>query len=761
MEREESALKSTLEPLLRSAWRLKWLLIPLGGLIAFGAWELTQRQTRIYEASVQLIIDLEAPSYMPKNGNEVVSLGSGKTWNTREFFETQYRIIRSRLVSAEVVDSLNLERDDDFLGILELPPEERAEARARADAVSTLISRISLTPIVESHVVLVKVKDHRPERAAQLANAIAESYKRQNVGHKVSAAQEAVDWLTRKLTELGAERERSSQALLDFKRSHDLLQAGLAERQNLIGQTIQSIEARVVEAKQGIETLRAEVEQGSRLKTTDALLGLERVANNDLIQRLKEQRLTLENQRSALLEQYLEGHPKVRVISDQLTRIDQAINREVKGIKRSTKRSLSFAQRALRVLDRELEQHRKKARELQSQEVVYRTLEGAVETNSRLYDQMQIRLKEAELQAQTTANNVRILDLALVPTRPVSPRLSLNLAAALASWLLLSFLIVLLRDMLDRTIRHQSELLERFGVVTLGVVPRIRRGHRPSKRDGSVRSPELYVLENPTSTVAEVIRTIRTNMIFMNPNRPLRTLMVTSAAPRDGKTLNSVNLSVAMALSGERVVLIDADLRRPRVHKVFGMMNDRGFTNMLVDEEVEPEEVSRATPIETLDVMTSGPLPTNPAELLQTPAFQRTIDRLLQEYDRVIFDSPPVVPVTDPQVIGRQVDGVVLVARVEKTQRDVFKRALELLRNVQVNLLGVVLNDMNATSGAYGYHYYYQYHQDQKERRLPDQRSRRPVAERSEHTTQAPEGGGESPSEPSNETLDVEDRFGH
>ena len=176
---------------------------------------------------------------------------------------------------------------------------------------------------------------------------------------------------------------------------------------------------------------------------------------------------------------------------------------------------------------------------------------------------------------------------------------------------------------------------------------------------------------------------------------------------------------------------------------------------MLVDEEAEAEEVSRATALESLDVMTSGPLPPNPAELLQTFAFKRTMERLLEEYDRVIIDSPPVVPVTDPQIIGRQVDGVVLVARVEKTQRDVFKRALELLMNVQVKLLGVVLNDMSATSGAYGYHYYYQYHQDKGEQQLTDQpRTRARSSER---------GGSPELKRPElreGPSLDIEDQFG-
>jgi polysaccharide biosynthesis transport protein len=714
MKSEETAFKSNIMPLIRSAWRLKWLFFFLGLMIAYGTWHLTKKQTKIYRAGVQIIINLEAPRYLPYNGREVVSLGSGKTWNTKEFFETQFRIIRSRQVSAEVVERLNLKSDLDFLGVAQLSPELREEKLKSRDPISLLKSRISISPIPESHVVSLRVKDHKPERAALLANTIAEVYRKQNVGHKVSAAREAVVWLRRKLTEIGDQRKKAEEGLLTFKTDNDLLQATLGERQNLLGLTIRSLEEQLIKSHQKVVALKSEVRQVKNASGAEAQVSISQVINNTLIQRLKERRLALENEKTALLSQYLNEHPKVKVVSDQLTRINEVITREVKGIQRSLKRELRASERAESSLKETQKDLKKEARALQSQELKYKTLETEAKSSGELYTQMEVRLKEAELQAQTTANNVRILDEARPPKSYVSPRLSLNMAAAAIGWALLCFLILIAIDYLDRTIKSQLQLYDLYQLTALGSVPKIQKGKRPFKQDVAVRNSELYVLENPTSTVSECMRTIRTNLLFMDSQRQLKSLLVTSAAPREGKTLTCINLGITMALSGERVLIIDSDLRRPRVHKVFNLLNDRGFSNMLIDAEVEPDEVTRQTELETLDLLCSGPLPPNPAELLQTPAFKRTLNRLLEEYDRVIFDSPPVVPVTDAQIIGQQIDGTVLVVRAQQTNREILRRAVELLTAVKVNLVGALLNDVDISQEVYG-HYYYQYKQDPAE----------------------------------------------
>jgi polysaccharide biosynthesis transport protein len=478
--------------------------------------------------------------------------------------------------------------------------------------------------------------------------------------------------------------------------------------------TMQSLEQQVIQSSQNLDRLKAQSTILTKASNLEAQMSVSQIINHPLIQRLKEQILSLENKKTGLLENYLDQHPKVKTITLQIDRLTQAMYNEIKGIKRSFKNNLKTAQASHKILQQNLESIKRQARILQSQELSYQALETRVKSNQALYAQMEVRLKEAELQAQATANNVRILDLALVPTRHISPRLSLNLAAAFIGWLLLSLIFMLILDYLDRTLKTQSQLYELYQLSVLGSIPMINYGKRSFKQNALVRNSELYVLENPSSTVSECMRTIRTNLLFMHPNKSLRSLLVTSAAPREGKTLICINLGIAMALAGERILIIDSDLRRPRVHKVFGLTNDRGFINMLVDPEVEPEEVIRPTELDSLDLLCSGPLLPNPSELLQSSAFKRTLNRLLQDYDRVIFDSPPVVPVTDAQIIGRQIDGTVLVARAQQTHRDVFGRAVELLNNVQVTMLGGLLNGIDISREVYG-HYYYQYKQEQGE----------------------------------------------
>ncbi len=697
-------------PWLRLAWKYKYLLLTMGIILLGFTVYFTKSQRKLYQGSAQIIIDLTAPQYLPYRGTEVVSLGTGNQWNTKEFFETQFRIILSRQVSAVVVQKLNLDKDLDFLGISQLPEEQQAEALLKADPVQTLVGQISLDPVADSHVVFIKVKDYNPKRAANIANELALAYQKQNVGNKVSAALEAVKWLENKVTELKQSRKQAEEALLLFKKENDLLQATLGEKQNSMGLSIREIEGQLRIAEQKLAGLQVLSEQ---LKNTAAELDLSvpDILNNPLIQRLKEQLLTLDNQRTALLEQYLEKHPKVKVVDAQLLKVSEALKSEVSQIKTASRKSLDASQKEVKTIKSSLDELKNQARHLQAQELNYLNLEQAVKSNQELYQQMELRLKEAELQAQTEANNVRILDTALVPTIPIAPKLSTNLILSFLSWVILSILALLLLNFFDRTIKNIEQIQQDYQLTPLGAVPLIEKHKRPFKRDNVAGEPDRYILENPNSTVAECVRVVRTNLLFMDPDRSLRSLMVTSAAPRDGKTSTCVNIGVTLALSGDKILLVDSDLRRPRLHKIFGIANDRGLSNLLIRPQTELHQVIKPTEIENMDILCSGPIPPNPAELLQTKTFQEVLQRLLSVYDRVIFDSPPVVPVTDAQILGRQLDGTILVAFSNRTHKDMFKKAISLLSSVQVKILGSVLNGVDLSQETYG-HYYYQYHSD-------------------------------------------------
>lgn len=690
-------------------WKHKWLVLAFGGLIVTSTFVFTRRQKPAYEASTQIVIDLSAPRYLAPGEGEVVSLGLGSSWNTKEFYETQYRIIRSRMVAEKVVEKLGLNRDSDFLGLSDIEdPLERAAALERADAASLLASRVKVEPVAESQVVFIKVRDHDPERARVLADEVAEAYKQQNVDRKVSAAGEAVDWLKKQEAELQTDSQAAKEALLTYKRENDILGATLADTQNLQGEELQDARRRLRDARQETASLREQMQQVKRLSAAEAQSSVDAVLDNGLIQQLKAQLVSLENERDELLKRYLDKHPDVLTANRKIERVQQAITVEVGGIKQSLQRKLDVAQKAEQRAAGEVVELEQAARLMHTMERRYQELAAVVEAKAALLVQVRLRLKEAEMQADSKANNVRIIDKALKPGAPVSPRLMLNLAVAVLLSLLGGFGLAFLVEQLDSSVKSQEQLERDFGLTFLGIIPSIRgvKGVTPG------RGTDRYILENPNSTAAECVRTIRTNLLFMAPERELRSMLVTSAGPREGKTSTCVNIGATMAYAGSRVLLVDSDLRRPRLHRIFDMTNNKGLTNLILDAGVKVADMVQPSGIDGIDVLCSGPLPPNPAELLQTKGFRRTLDRLLEAYDRVIFDSPPVVAVTDAQVLGRQLDGAVLVVRAGQTTRDMLRKAVRLLSDVNVQILGVLLNNFDVNRRGYGQNYYRYYRQN-------------------------------------------------
>lgn len=711
--------RTPLATYLNAVWKHKWLVLGFATLVVAGTVMFTQRQPRIYEATTSVVISPSAPQYLPGGaGRDVVPLGTGNYWNTSEYFETQYRILRSRRVAQVVVERLGLDRDLDFLGITEIEdPEEKARALANADAAAVLVQRIHIEPVEESHVVLVKVRDRDPERAARLADAVAEAYAESNVDHKVAEASEAVTWLASQADGLKKEVVQAEDRLLAFKRDHGILSASLGDKQNLVGLNLQDAQKKLRDAEDETARLKALLDQVARIKPDTTQVGVEAVIDNGLIQRLKERLVQLENERRDLLKRYLEGHPDVKTAEDKIAHVRAAITEEVASIQEAIERKYEVALQAQRRLEAEVAAIEQQAQTLMANELTYKRLEEEVRSKKELLTQILFRLKEAELQAQARANNVRILDRARVPSFAVSPRLVVNLSVALVLALLGGLGLAVLVDSLDSSVKTQEQVERDLALTFLGIIPSIRSGVRgapKSRFEGSGPiNPDRYVLEHPHSTAAECVRTVRTNLLFMAPERELRSLLIASAGPREGKTSTSVNIAATMAMSGSRILLIDSDLRRPRLHRIFDMQNDRGLTNLIMDSSLEVGAVTRPSGVEGLDILCTGPIPPNPAELLHTQAFKRTVDRLLAEYDRIIFDSPPLLAVTDAQILGQLCDGAVLVVRANETSIDMVRKAARLLKDVNVNILGALLNNVDVSRRGYGQYYYRYYRRDE------------------------------------------------
>lgn len=702
---------------LQIVWKHKVLVLVFGALVISATVIFTRQQPRIYEAVTQLVIDQSAPQYLPNSaGQEVVALGTANNWNTREYFETQYRILKSRMVSAMVVERLDLGHDLDFLGITKIEdPAERARARERVDPIQALTSRLVIEPIEESNIVLVKVRDENPERAARLADAVCNAYGDANLDRKISFTGEAAKWLNTQVEQGKKEVEAAEDALLKFKQQNSIMTASLGDKQNQLGVREQDADRVLREARVESARLASVLEQVRKLDPMQVQTSVEEVLANGLVQRLKEQLVALQNERSDLLQRYLESHPDVKTADEKIARIRHNLELEVKGIQQSLERKYQSALSTEQKLAAEAAAVGREMQGLTAVELEYKRLEAAVQGKKDLYGQLALRLKEAQLQAEARANNVRILDAALVPDRPVSPRLALNLSVALVLALFGGIGLALLVESLDSSVKNQDQLEKEMGLTFLGMVPKIKqqRGKKANRFEASGPvDPDRYVLEYPHSTAAECVRTVRTNLLFMTPGRPLRKLLVTSAGPREGKTSTSVNVAASMATSGTKVLLIDTDLRRPRIHKVFDMTNDRGLSNLVLEPEKPLDQVVQVSDVENLDILCSGPIPPNPAELLHSPSFNRVMERLLERYDRIILDSPPVCVVTDALILGNQCDGAIIVVRAGETSREMVRKAKRLLEDVKITVLGALLNNVDVSRRAYGqyYHPYYRKH---------------------------------------------------
>ncbi len=695
-------------------WKYKWVVLAFGALVVTATVVFTQRQPRIYEAVTNLMIDPNAPQYLPtSSGQEVSPLGTANTWNTREYFETQYRIIRSRSVAAMVVERLGLARDLDFLGVTRIEdPTEQAAALAIADPVSVLVSRTQVEAVEASNVVLVKVRDTDPARAAKLADALCHAYADANLDRKISFTGDAARWLATQVGDGRKEIDDAENALMAFKQKNGILTASLADKQNQLAARALDADRQLREARQETTRLSAALDQIKRLDAATVESSVDEVIANGLVQRLKEQMVSLQNERTELLKRYMEGHPDVKTADEKIARVREALTREVQGIQQSMERRLQTASMAEQKLASDAGAIQREMEALNAVELEYKRLEAAAQSRKDLNTQLMVRQKEAQLQAEARANNVRILDAALVPERPVSPRLFVNLSVALLIALFGGIGLALLIDSLDSSVKNQEQLEKEFGLTFLGLVPSMR----PQRRKKGNRfeptgpiDPDRYVLDYPHSTAAECVRTVRTNLLFMAPERELRKLLITSAGPREGKTSTSVNIAATMAMSGNRVLLIDSDLRRPRIHRIFDLENNRGLSNLVLDPERDLATVAQPSGVENLDIMCSGPIPPNPAELLHTASFHRVVERLLERYDRIIFDSPPVCAVTDALILGNVCDGAVLVVRAGQTSREMVKKAHRLLADVKVNVLGALLNNVDVSRRGYGQYYYQEY----------------------------------------------------
>jgi succinoglycan biosynthesis transport protein ExoP len=683
----------------------------------------TSNQVKIYEAAATVQLDPQPLTPLGQKGSES---GTDSYWSNQEYFATQYQVITSRRVAELVAKKLGLTMDSAFL----TNQVGTAASSARVsleDAAETLRARLKVEPIQDSRLARVKYTDADPARAQRILSAVVDSYVEQNLDTSMDATNKTVEWLDTQLTRLKTDLESQEMNLHDFKLKYNLLSVSYDDQSNMVRAEIQQLNSNLTELKAKKEAVTARLTVLKDIDPQDPgeIPATELVANTNLNE-LRNAYVSAKRD-AAMLKAGGKGdnHPEMQRVIAQVESARTAVAQELQNIKNGAQMELANVNHQVGGLSSLYEAARQEALQLNLKELEYSRLQRSKENTEKLFGMVLERSTESGLAKMAPFNNVRVLDRPLKPVAPVFPKTSTNLAVGIAMGLLLGFAGAAAREMADRTVRNSEDIERELGLAVLGSLPDVTRegsalnlgyyyGRRRArkKQDESAEpgataeaSPELLVHTHPKSVVAEAARAIRTNLMFMSPDNPYRCLLVTSAGPAEGKTTVAASMAIAIAQTGQRVCLVDCDLRKPRVHTVFNERNDRGVTTALLEPGQLPSLVVE-TQVPNLWILRAGPTPPNPADLMHSEAFGRVLQELRAEFDRVVIDSPPIGLVTDGVILSTRVDATVLVVRALATRRDAAKRAMRSLRDVGANCAGFVLNAV-ASSERYYYSGYY------------------------------------------------------
>lgn len=707
-----------LRELLRGMLRQKWTIAGVFAAVVIPTIFITLGLTKTYQAKATLQYDPNPPRPLGSDVEDVANPASNFL-STKEWYQTQNTIIASRTIAQRVVDKLNLHRDADFMHV----PEKGRSAWSGAtpeEAVDALLEALTVRQERETRVARVEVVDSNPERAALLANTLVDTYTDWVMEERLGSSVRAVEWLSGQLDDISKRLDSSEHELYSFRRRNNVLSVSLADQQNSITQTINSFNSALTEAVARRIQVSAKLSQFEDAAKSDPMeVHAGPLADSIAMAELRRRYSEVLAKKRSLATIYGPNHPQMRGIEVELETLVSAARREVNGALSQLRSELHEVEEVARGLQKAKQQTQNLGLDLNLHEINYNRLERERANNEKLHGLLLQRTTETNLTRLLRVSPVRIVDRARVPTTPVRPRTILNVIAGCFLGLLGGLGIAFVRLRMDRSVSTPEEILA-LGAPVLGLIPGIledrdgprvgnygvRRRRRREAVD-VVAARDLVVHMRPRSSVAECCRTIRTNLAFMSTDKPLRTIVVTSPGPAEGKSTVAMSLAITFAQSGRRVILVDTDLRRPRLHKALGLVVPGGVTTALAGEQTLSECVHQ-TEIDRLFVLPCGPIPPNPSELLHTAAFGRILAQLREDFDIVVLDSPPVGVVIDAAIIGPQVDGVLLVAKSERTTRDALSHALRQMNDVGSRILGCVLNEADLSKqDGYGAYYYY------------------------------------------------------
>ncbi|HKG58848.1 MAG TPA: polysaccharide biosynthesis tyrosine autokinase [Pyrinomonadaceae bacterium] len=735
-----------------------WLVIGVVALITMLAVVYVARKPDLYEAQSRVQVDLEDSGNLVNNTRPLY----GPT-DDPIYFNTQLQILISPGLMRRVVRTLDLEHNPDFfkgaqrqstwqtflrmVGLGRKPPEVHkqpdqlplttsvAQATAREDLneakrlapyVNTILAGLKVDPVKETRgyyketrLIDIRFTHTDPTVAEKVVNAIAEVYVFSNLEKRTEANSTTGDFLQKRIAELQQQIRTSEERLVNYAKNNQII--SLDPNQNTVVERLAGLNQQLLQAENERKTAEAAYNAAKAPEAANALVEEAAKQNSDVEAKLIE----LRQKRALLLVDATEEAPEVKEVDQQITELDKQL-KDLRSRKSATLLT-NLNTRYQQALEREhslrkaFEQQRAQTLSQNEAAINYRIIQQEIETNKSLLNGLLQGAKENDVVLAGKPNNISIVDYALTPDTPVGPNRTRTVIAAFFLSIGLGLGLALFFEYLDDTV-HATEEVERvLHLPALAVIPSVGSAARRRVLPGGSktaalqkqsngngkRNSELLMNVDSRSPLAEAYRHLRTSVLLSTAGRAPKTLLVTSSLPGEGKTTTAVNTAISLAQTGASVVIIDADMRRPRLQSIFDMQGQLGLSSILSSDVSEGDMLAmvREDQESGLSVLTSGPIPPNPAELLGSDQMRRLIATLQANYTHVVVDSPPVSSFTDGVLISTMVDGVLLVVHGGKSSRHIVRRSKQLLSDVGAKIFGVVLNNVNLQSHDY-YSYY-------------------------------------------------------
>lgn len=688
--------------------------------------------TPIYTARTTLLIDRQAPQIVKIQ--QVLS--ESVDADEYSFYQSQYELLKSRSVAADVIKTRALVKNRQFTsqsgvaniiaalgssatgwfrGTTSAPPSvaNRDPNEINPQLIDAYQGNLEIEPLKRSRLVRIAFSAADPVLAADIANEHARAYIRQGQRLRAQANEEAKNFLESKMGELKDRVQKSEDSLNRFRRERGII--SLDDKENIVVDRLADLNKRLTEAEADRIGLEA---QASLIKKRD-YDSLPAVIANPLIQNLKSLVVQLEAEHAKLSAQFLPGYPRLAQVKAQLEEAKARLAQQIKGVVEGINSSYLGAAGKERELRGQMNKQKSDALALKDAAVEYAILEREADTNKQLYDGVLERFKEINIAAEMPASNVSILDRAGAPLSPTKPqkRLSVMLGALLG--LLAGLGLAFVIEHLDNTLRTPDEVERYLGLANLVMVPdffTVPKGEqrwklpfigRPPALEAKLCAPNKSLVPSANlrrSVVTEVYRKLRTAILLSRSEEPPRSILFTSSTAGEGKTITVANTAIMLAQKGHRVLVIDADLRRPSCHRALKVHNGRGLTEFLAGHE-PLQSVIKESSMTNLFVLNSGSVPPNPGELIGSKKMQESLVALRNQYDFILIDTPPIAPLSDAVVLSPMVDGVIFVVRGQHTPKQLVKAAIAELRYDPSKILGVVLNRVDIRSGEYANYY--------------------------------------------------------